>query len=617
MSFYKWTPISRWFRRFGCFWYMLFCVCMVFLGTFSTAWAQNPTLPGGLFPEREATPKNVIVLRPQQLDKGLEALSPESRNFVKSDEMDVLRRQLGSDPIPIPPRLGALFVPRIIQQQNVAQTSYIVYDMRGRQVAMNPTGKKAFVYPGRYIVQIGSRAGTILPRYRVRVYASQITIIRARWAALVVLVQDEALVQFRATYDLIHLNSRRGVGTGIGADERIGEKVRPWLVPPGLYMLVRVGDTYLARTNYFTVQVNEGEVTFFRLVVDRNDGSFRGGGVLLLRQLGLDRRGAWTWSLQLSGNFLWNNVSNPSTPPAHRFSLTTFLSARATYNTERHFFRSFLNVELGFTIPNFTDVNQIDLQKSADRVELEAIYIYRILSFLGPYARVGLETTIFPSAYYVTDTGATGTSLFRCETETVCALVRDNNGNAADRVGVGDFLDPLLFKQGIGINLQALQYSWLDLRLLVGFGFRQEVARSVFQASVVEGQYTTRCADANLRDPAAPWDTSKCSNPAEQELHNHLRFFRKTGSHREGIELAVVATGQITRFLTFTTEFDMLAQFADIEDLDITWRTTITLRLSHFASLFYRLRIRRDPATITVNKWSLDQSLVLSFSILL
>ncbi len=607
-----------------CWWVCLIVSGIVWGGLREAVSAPPQAIPGGgIFSDREATPQNVLVLTPQQLEKGMAGLREEVRSLVKSDEMDELRRQIGSDPVPIPPRLGAIFVPRIIQQQNVSQTSYIVYDTKGRQVATNPTGKKAFVYPGRYTVQIGSRSGTVLPRYHVRVYASQLTIIRARWAALVILVQDESLVQFRGTYDLIHLESRRGIGTGIGADERIGEKVRPWLLPPGLYMIVQVGDTYLARTDFLTVQVNEGEGTFFRLIKDRNDGRVRGGGVLLLRQLGLERQGAWTWSLQLSGNFLWNNVENvPATTPGHRFSLTTFFTGRATYNTERHFFRSFLNVELGFTIPNFSRIDQIDLRKSADRVELEAIYIYRILSFLGPYARVGLESNIFPGTYYISDLERSiGASIFRCETEAACSLLTDAKGSAADRIDLSDFWDPLLIKQGLGVNLQALQYSWLDLRVLVGVGFRQEVARAVFQGgATTTSDYSARCRDPNLRDPSAPWNTSRCPNTANQEQHIHLRFFRKTWSHREGIELAVVATGQITRFLTFTTEFDMLAPFTAFDDFDITWRTTITLRLSHYASLFYRLRVRRDPATPVVaglDKWSFDQSIVLSFSILL
>ncbi len=271
-----------------CWWVCLGIVSGIVWGGLREAVSAPPqAIPGGgIFSDREATPQNVLVLTPQQLEKGMAGLREEVRSLVKSDEMDELRRQIGSDPVPIPPRLGAIFVPRIIQQQNVSQTSYIVYDTKGRQVATNPTGKKAFVYPGRYTVQIGSRSGTVLPRYHVRVYASQLTIIRARWAALVILVQDESLVQFRGTYDLIHLESRRGIGTGIGADERIGEKVRPWLLPPGLYMIVQVGDTYLARTDFLTVQVNEGEVTFFRLIKDRNDGRVRGGGGVVVAPVG-------------------------------------------------------------------------------------------------------------------------------------------------------------------------------------------------------------------------------------------------------------------------------------------------------------------------------------------
>jgi hypothetical protein len=581
--------------------------------------AAVPALAGTL-PERLPTPQNVLVVRSKQLDKGLASLKPEEKAVIQQPEIDEIKRQLDDDPVLIPPRLGALFVPRIIEDQNIMQTSYVVYDLKGRQVAQTQSGKKSFVYPGTYIVQIGTATGTILPRYRIQVYASRITIIRARWAALVVLVQDEALVQFRGTYDIIHLTSRRGVGTGIGADERIGEKVRPWLLPPGLYMIVRTGDTYLARTDFFTVQVDAGKVTYFRLVSDRNSGRFLGGGVILLQQLGLHRRGAWNWSIQLSGNVLWNNVENvPALTSGHSFSMTTFLAGRVIFNEERHFFRTFLNVELGFTIPTFTSIDQLDLRKGIDRVEFESIYIFRLLRFLGPYARFGVQTSIFPGFYYLSDLErSVGASIYRCVTETNCVLQTDTAGRAATQTSLGDFFDPLLFKQGLGLNFQALQYAWLDLRILFGLGFRQEIARSVYQGTANINNF--RCRDASLRDPDSPWVVTRCPNAADQEQHFHPRFFLKESSSRIGFEVAVVATGQLTRFITFTTEFDMLTQFENFAELDIDWRTTITLRLSHYASLFYRLRVRRDPAIPSVaglDKWYFDQSAVLSFSILL
>ncbi|MEM1008487.1 MAG: hypothetical protein AAGJ35_05735, partial [Myxococcota bacterium] len=598
----------------------LLLLSMFFLHPPAQGHAAPPTLPGGpIFPDRKASPKNVLVVNPKKLKSGWKGLSNTQQKYIDRKELRRIQRQIETNPPSIPPRLGGVFVPRIIKRQNVARTSYLVYDLKGQQVASSRTGTPTYVYPGEYLVQVGTRTGSTLPRFRIRVYAANLTIVRSRWAALVVQIQDEALVQFRGTYDLIHLKSRRSVGTGIGADETIGEKVRPWLLEPGLYMIVKAGGTYLDRTNYFTVQVNEGEVTFFRAVVDRNSRNFLGGGVVLLQQLGYHRPGAWRWSIQLSGNFLWNNQENvPATKSGNGFTLSTFFSGRLTYNDNKHFFRTFLNLEQGFTLPTFSNLDEIDLRKSIDRVQLELIYIYRIWRLLGPYVRAGVDTSMFPGFYYLSDQErAIGASAYLCESQNNCTL-QSSTENQLTEVNLSDFFDPLLFKQGFGINIQALQYSWLDLRILVGFGFRQELARSVYQNG--NEQLERRCRNPQQRPANTPWNTSACSNSNDQEPHYHLRFFRKNSSNREGIELTLVANGRITRYLNFTTEFDILTQFSDFTDVDIDWRTTITLRLSHYASIFYRLRVRRDPAIPNVGrlgKWYIEQSAVISFSILL
>lgn len=573
--------------------------------------------------------RNVFVIDPSVLKRskmGL-PLSKDSRRVLTQEhnrEIKELRRQIAADTMPIPPRLGGIFVPNIIRRNSdVRSTSYSLFDMKGNQVAVARTGRKSFVFPGWYVVQIGGRTTDLLPRYKVRVERGKLTIIRPRWAALVIRVVDERLIQFRGTYDIIHLGSRRSIGTGIGADGTLGEKVRPWLLQPGLYMIVRVGDSYLARTNFFTVQVNQGKVTQFRLVMNKNSGSFLGGGVLIQKKNSKRaKKTPWRWSFQLNGTFLWSQVENvPGNTSGHNFSLTTFLFGRLAYNTKRHFFLTTLNTELGFTLPSLSD-----LRKSGDRLELQSIYIFRLFPFLGPYIRAGLDVSMFPDVYTfgpndprLLEAG----SVFVCK-DKICKKTRSAEPGGLKQVELSGPFDPFLLRQGLGINVQAVRRSFLDLRILLGLGFRQDVARSVFQLNTNADIADSRCKDPSKRNPNNPTDLTGCPLSVEQEPHTTVRLLERPSTHREGLEMAIVATGRISRFVTFTTELDSLINFRPGQfRLDIDWRTAVTIRLSHYAAIIYRLRIRRDstltpaPNNPELSLWSLDQSVLLSFSLLL
>ncbi len=577
--------------------------------------------------------KDVIVLpfslskfkSVQQMLTALHKLIPDASH----KELARMVWQMVADPGTIPPDLGGVFVPNIIRQANVAPVSYALYDKYNRPVAITQTGKKSFVLPGVYTVRIGRLANGLLPTYKVRVKRNKMTVIRPRWAALIIRVVDERLIQFRGTYDLIHLTRRMPIGTGIGADDELGEKVRPWLIPPGMYMIVRVGDSYLARTNYFTVQVDPGKVTRFRLVINKNTNQFLGGGVLLHKSKSLGQ-GGWRWSLQLNGNVLLNYAKNlGGTANGLSFSMATFFFGRIVYNKKQHYFSSTVSAELGFTVPP-----QGVFQKGADRLEIQAIYIYRLLPWLGPYVRAVFDSVILPNwSNFSNEDKFTkqDVSIYNC-VAAVCRLretIAVTNGQKLEPLQLSSVFDPILLKEGLGVNIRPLNTTWLNLRVLFGVGFRQEIAREAFKFDQNTNVYTTRC---KKRDPSNPnpTDLSGCPNSADQEAHTSVLLFSQDSTNREGLEVAVVATGQITRYISYTLEFDALAPFEfsdqatfiNFNNFEIDTRVTIILRLSHYASLNFRLRVRRSP-TLTQNpddpeskRWSIDLSNALSFSLL-
>ena len=74
-------------------------------------------------------------------------------------------------------------------------------------------------------------------------------------------VVNETFLPFRGTYELIRMSTREDFGIGFGADEQLGEATRVWVLPPGLYKLIRAGGTYRDRTNFATVRLEAGRLT--------------------------------------------------------------------------------------------------------------------------------------------------------------------------------------------------------------------------------------------------------------------------------------------------------------------------------------------------------------------
>ena len=112
------------------------------------------------------------------------------------------------------------------------------------------------------------------------VVADEVTVLRPDWAALVVHVVDRNRVPHRGTYELVSVGGGRAVGVGYGAEPERGQRLATWLIEPGEYLLLRRGQSLLPREDFFSLRVRSGHVEEVVLVVDPDDGSFRGAGAL-------------------------------------------------------------------------------------------------------------------------------------------------------------------------------------------------------------------------------------------------------------------------------------------------------------------------------------------------
>jgi hypothetical protein len=442
-----------------------------------------------------------------------------------------------------------------------AEPPYIVM-ADGKVIERTPCGKKTIVPPGRYIVLVGSGVESQMTKHEVEVFDDHATLVEPDWAGLVVHVVDQFNIQFRGIYEIFRLPSGEDFGLGLGADEVRDEKLRTWLLPPGRYMVVRSGETVQARRDFITVQLMPGELTDLTLVQLREDGSFVGGGVVD-RFEGKTEVKNWRIGLIIGGDLLWTRNDNVAGREfGNSVALNAFLNCQVRYLDPRHSIYSRLQIDEGVSGKPGGSHLQRELQKTIDEVLLDANYTYRILPWLGPYVRFGIDTNVLP-----------GQAIF--DTPHGDVLIYDQNKNFLERMRVdklrlADSFDPLELKEGTGVSFDVAPAQMLDLHLRLGFGIREYFVRSLLIAQPA----------GYAGDP----DTCSENQCYEKAVSGNLL----------GVEATVIGSARLSRWLIIDTELDTLIPFVSTgprADPVIDWRNTVSLRLVSFFSVAYVVRL--------------------------
>lgn len=296
------------------------------------------------------------------------------------------RGQLEQDPTLIPKGKGFLFVPTMTGALN--EPSFLV--LRGNKpIREAAPGTGVLLAPGTYKVQVGSGADLQMMSRTVPVQEGMTTLLKPFWAGLVINVIAENRTPINESYELYRESPQENYGLGFGVEEERGEAVKTWLLPPGVYSVVRVGDN-VSTTRKFSVRLAPGELAQRNLVVDTNDnfiGFYPPAQQGLLAQVADSR---WKTSFQLSGAPRLSTSQNTTGVDRSILSLSAEIIGSSVYNADRHYVNLRLDFEEGFTREEGDD-----FRKSIDKFEVRATYIYRLSKRVGPYLRGVFNTKLF------------------------------------------------------------------------------------------------------------------------------------------------------------------------------------------------------------------------------
>ena len=417
--------------------------------------------------------------------------------------------QLEMDQTIVPVGKGAVFCPAMSNPDHAPMYGVLENGDIEHEARM---GHRIVLTPGVYTVVYGSGTVDQMLRKKVRVEEGATTLIKPDWSGLIVEVMDESRADVREYYELFDLVTGDSYGIGQGVEEGLDEELRTWVLPPGVYKIVKPGDNINAVINFGTIRLLAGELVRATLVMDSDTGNFLGfGHIADVRQV-MKRENRWRTRSELSGNALLSYVptSQAGTEEDASFTATFQWLTDARYENGRHVVPIWSNLEEGLSMSGGKDIH-----KYTDKAELRLTYIYRLSNLFSPYARATIESRLFDTKHYFED--PQDYARVDAEGDTL-EVVKD-----AEIIHTGNAFSPIYLKQGFGLTSIIIKSIPLNLNVRTGYGARQTFARDakIFDTS------------SNILSPMIDTDIT-------------------------GFEMLVLGDFRIGRYLLFNTEFDIL-----------------------------------------------------------
>ena len=283
------------------------------------------------------------------------------------------------------------------------------------------------------------------------------------WTSLTVETVDSMAIPFRGEYELVRIDEFETYGRGFGANPDLGEVVKTWVLKPGTYKILGVGQGFNSLTNFVTVRLVPGELCKVLLVQDSVTFRILGGGTVEVTPRSR-LTSHWKYGANIGGNIKFNSEINRAAKDTSASTLFGLLSTVwLTFDRDPTEWQTRVRLDEGF---NFSGLNFGDPVTDADDFLFNSLLIWRILNWFGPYARAELRTTFLPRQ-----------SIRDERNPTFCILDPDYYADApvplfdSRRSFRSDpSFSPTIVDAGIGANADVFNFPFLETRLRAGFG---------------------------------------------------------------------------------------------------------------------------------------------------
>ena len=289
----------------------------------------------------------------------------------------------------------------------------------------------------------------------------------------------------------------------------------------------------------------------------------------------------WGGAIRIGANAsLGHSSTVVGKPNGLTFGFGADISGNINYRMRGHEWRNSLTLT-----EMFSKTPTIDgVVKTADKWWLESIYLYHFERFpwIGPFARVALETSLFPGHDYQAEDF----------TYKVTALDGSATTSMDNTFRVSDAFAPTIFKESVGAFTQPFSKTWFNLEFRLGIGGRQVLA---------DEQYVVGTVDKDKKTI----DIKETESYAEAGGEAVLAIW---GQHYDGKVAYKLGAEVLVPFANSADTGDKTV--GDLTSLEFSAR--LSFKLVDWASLEYEFSAKRLPQL--QEDWQVQNNLFLSIA---
>jgi hypothetical protein len=396
--------------------------------------------------------------------------SPHSAQWLetvmKTWDAPSLSQQIDEDDKMVPVGKGGIFVPRF--SDPALEPTIQINDQAGKLYKWGETGKKYTVEPGEYSIVLGSGSMNQRIVKKLTVAEGRVMPLIPDWCGLSIDVVDESNLPFRGVYEIARLDSFEAYGRSYGREMTLGERVKTWILKPGLYKIFTAGGSYNTLTNFITVRLVPGEFVRVIIIENKKDLKVIGGGVVNAAAVSSHHQSRWSHNLNVGGTILFNankdRVASENTVNLTDIAFLTLFDLvykKGSIDWETNiFWKEGLN---------FSDLFLSDITYTGDDFRITSLAVWRvILPWLGPYCRTEFRTHFFP-VYTQFEKNAPNHYFIILNPDTTLQEIDAKNTSKE----IQPTFSPLTAEVGVGTNIDMLKRDNYDAKLQVGIGYSQ------------------------------------------------------------------------------------------------------------------------------------------------
>jgi hypothetical protein len=513
------------------------------------------------------------------LPEARQSLAPASQPKTKGNSATWLAppldEQLSRDPTLLTVSQGALFVPTFSESRREPEIG--IYSRTGRFLKRGLTGTRTLLDSGDYEMRLGSGSQLQQLRFPVHIEEGHTQVIQPTWGGILVETLTQLGEYIEGQYEVIRMDREGWYGRGRGLGEERLQDIKVWLLPPGIYRLGKVGEPVSSLVNYITVEVHAGELQTLELIfADKTNGSIIAGGLKsLTARTSVGRN--WTFGMRAGGNLAF--VRNVDLSGTHKESslFASDVRLRVRYDQPVFFGLNEISVR-----DNFLKEKGLPISVVADEAQARTTWVRRINAWVGPYVRAQASTHFFPRhatekvvqlGYLGHDTSnAVGHDSGRVVFDT---LQTDSSGSFRYEPS----FYPLQLSQGLGVNLDLLNFSMIELTTQVGLAAKQKYSR----------------------DEYIPYSSTQ--------------FYRTVSENNIGLETLVNARIRLFSMITLDTRTELFAPNAKLAEIQLSdLEIDLRLSLNRFVELGYLYQVT-ELTEAAANRFPSSHNLSLRFNL--